>query len=83
MVKMQNFVILIQIASLLCKNMIFTKILQKMLKQDLTLQILNQTNHCLKEKLKKGAGLMKDELGGQIMKEFAGLRAKAYSYLRE
>ena len=54
-----------------------------MLKQDLTLQILNQTNHCLKEKLKKGAGLMKDELGGQIMKEFAGLRAKAYSYLRE
>ena len=54
-----------------------------MLKQDLTLQILNQTNHCLKEKIKKGTALMKDELGGQIMKEFVGLRAKAYSYLRE
>ena len=26
---------------------------------------------------------MKDELGGKIMKEFAALRAKTYSYLTE
>ena len=34
-------------------RIIFTKILQKMLKQDLTLQIMNQKNHCLKGKIKK------------------------------
>ena len=28
-------------------------------------------------------GLMEDKLGGQIMKEFVGLRAKTYSYLKE
>ena len=26
---------------------------------------------------------MKDELGGQIMKKFVGLRAKTHSYLKE
>ena len=26
---------------------------------------------------------MKNELGGQIMKEFVGLRAKTYSYLKD
>ena len=26
---------------------------------------------------------MKDGLGGQIMKEFVGLRAKTYSYLKD
>ena len=36
-----------------------------------------------KEKNKKVIGLMKDELGGQIIKEFVGLRAKTYSYLKD
>ena len=27
--------------------------------------------------------LMKDKLGGQIMKEFVGLRAKTYRYLKD
>ena len=34
-----------------------------------------------KEKNKKVTGTMKDELVVNIMKEFVGLRAKAYSYL--
>ena len=46
-----------------------------MLKKDLTLQILKQTDRCLKEKNKKVIGLMRDDLEGQIMKEFVGLRA--------
>ena len=32
---------------------------------------------------KKVIGLMKDELAGQIMKEFVWLRAKTYSYLKD
>ena len=39
-------------------------------------------SHYLKEKIKL-IGLMKDELGRQIMKEFVGLRAKTYSYLKD
>ena len=35
-----------------------------------------------KVKNKKVIGLIQDELGGEGMKEFVGLRAKAYSYLK-
>ena len=81
MVKKQNFVKWVQSASLFMqKQKIVIEILQKMLKQDLTLQIFNQPDHCLQGK--KIIGLMKDELGGQIKKEFGGLRARLYSYLK-
>ena len=36
-----------------------------------------------KGKYKKVIGLMKDELGVQIMKEFVRWRAKRYSYLKD
>ena len=61
--------------------MIFIKKLQKMLKLDLILQIVNYIYHYLKKKMKKVIGLIKDELGGKIMARFVGLKAKTYSYL--
>ena len=71
---MQNFVSLDT-----KKQMIFIKTLQKILKLDLILKIMNQIDHWLKEK--KVIGLMKDELDGKIIKKFVRLRAKTYSYL--
>ena len=62
--------------------MTFIKLLQKILKQDLTPEIMNLNaiplrDHCLKDYF----GLIKDELGRKIMTIFVGLRAKTYSYL--
>ena len=61
--------------------MIFTKILQKMLKQDV--ETFDTSNYELERPLPKGKyikviGLMRDELGGKIMTKFVGLRAKTY-----
>ena len=53
-----------------------------MLTPGLILQITSWTDQTLqKEKDKKVIGVKKDKLGGEIMKKFAGLRAKFYSYL--
>ena len=62
--------------------MTFIKLLQKILKQDLTPEIMNLNgiplrDHCLKDYI----GLIKDELGRKIMTIFVGLRAKTYSCL--
>ena len=37
----------------------------------------------LRGKKEEVIGLIKDELGGRIIKEFSALRAKTYSYLRD
>ena len=47
-----------------------------MQKLDLILQTMNQIDLYLNEKIKNVIGLMKDKLGGKIMKEFVELRAK-------
>ena len=52
-----------------------------MLKQVLTLQIMSWKSSYKKEKNKKFINLIKDELGGKILTELLGLRAKSYSYL--
>ena len=38
--------------------------------------------HYPSEKIKKVIGLMKDQLGGNIMTKFVALRAKIYAYMR-
>ena len=64
-----------------------TKILQKMLKLDLMLQ-MNYESECdfinrllRKGKIKKVIGFLNNELGGNIMIMFVGLKAKTYSFL--
>ena len=54
-----------------------------MLKKKLILQIFELDRPLPKGRIRKVIGLMKDELGEQIMKEVFGLRAKAYSYLKD
>ena len=61
--------------------MTFIQILQKILELDLMLQIMNQIDHCLNEKIKKEIGLMKGELGEKIMTKLVGLKTKSHSYL--
>ena len=65
------------------KQRTFTKILHKMLKKGLTLQIMMLIEHYLKEKNKKVIGLMKDDLGGGIITEFVALRPKTCSYMTD
>ena len=61
--------------------MIFIKKLWKMLKQYLILPTINSKDDYLKGK--KVIELMKNELGGNIMKELFRLRAKTYGYLTD
>ena len=63
--------------------MVFTKTLQKMLKQSSTVQTFEIGRPLPKEKNKKVIALMKDELGEKIIKEFVELRGKTYSYLKD
>ena len=53
-----------------------------MLKQDLILEIMKD-RPLLLGKNKNVISLLKDKLGGQIIKEFAGLKAKTYSYFKK
>ena len=79
----QDYAIWILIASLfILKQKIFMKILLAMLKNGLTqLTIIKKLKPLPIGINKKVIGKFKDELGGMIMIEFVGLRAKTYSYL--
>ena len=52
----------------------------KFLRQGLILQVVNQTEHYLKEK-RKVIRLMKDKLGGKNNIKFVTLRSNTYRYL--
>ena len=63
--------------------MIFTKISQKDVETRFDTSNFQIDRPLPKGKNKKVIGLMKDELGGQIIKEFVGWRAKTCSYLKD
>ena len=46
-------------------------------------KVLELDKQLPKGKNKGVIGLMRDDLGGQIMKEFVGLRAKIHNYLKD
>ena len=68
---------------LILKTKIFTKIFLMMLITDLTHQIMNPIRPLPIGTNKREIGLMKDELGGKIMKKSVDIRAKIYSFLMD
>ena len=84
MAKMQNFVIWIQTASLF---IVTTGDVYKGVTEDGKTKIdtsdFETERPFPKGKNEKIVGLQKDELGGQIKKEFVRLRAKRYSCLKD
>ena len=85
MVKMQYFVLCIQTVQLIVH--VKTDDIYKDIAEDIETGFDTsnyETDRLLPMgKNKRVTELMKDELCGQIMKTFVGLRAKTYSYLKE
>lgn len=50
--------------------------MQKILKRDLILSAMNKPEYYFEKKIKKIIWLVKGELGGNLMSEFAALRGK-------
>ena len=83
LMEMENFLIWIQTASLLMEKHDIYKDIAKDIETWFGTSIFEIDKPLPKGKNKKVNGLMKDELDGQIMKTFVGLRAKTYSYLKD
>ena len=85
MLKMRNVVILLQIASIFIYRWYLQRYCGRCWNKIwyFKFDTLKQIDDFLKEKNEKVIRLMKDELGGNIMKEYVGLRVKTYSYLKD